>query len=86
MKHLVLYECEKHPYDYEWEESNLADRINGITLQLIACLQSRKFPAYFLPQVDAFRGKDPSCLEFAAKLTWRLQRELLFNSRCLDDL
>ena len=86
MKHLVLYECEKHPYDYEWEEANLADRINGITLQLIACLQSRKFPAYFLPQVDVFRGKDHAHLDFAAKHTWRLQRELIFNSRCLDDL
>ncbi len=85
IKHLLLYECEKHPYDYEWEETNLADRINGITLQLIACLQSRRFPAYFLPQVDAFRGKDPIHLDFAAKQTWRLQRELLFNSRALED-
>jgi hypothetical protein len=86
IKSLVLYECEKHPYDYDWEESNLGDRINGITLQLIACLQSRKFPAYFAPQVDVFRGKDSHYLDYAAKHTWRLQRELLFNPRCLDEL
>ena len=86
MKMLVLYECEKHPFDYEWEEANLGERINGVTLQLIACLQSRRFPAYFLPQVDLFRGKDPRHLDFAAKQTWRLQRELIFNSRCLDEL
>jgi hypothetical protein len=86
MKTLVLFECEKHPFDWEWEDSNLGDRINGITLQLIACLQSRKCPAYFLPQVDMFRGKDPRHLDLAAKQTWRLQRELIFNSRCLDDL
>jgi putative nucleotidyltransferase len=86
MKTLVLYECEKHPYDIEWEESNLCERINGIMLQLIACLQSRKFPAYFLPQVDIFRGKDPRHLDLAAKQTWRLQRELIFNSRCLEEL
>ena len=86
MKTLVLYECEKHPYDYEWEETNMGERINSILLQLIACLQSRKFPAYFTPQVDIFRGKDPRYLDFATKQTWRLQRELMFNPRCLDEL
>lgn len=86
MKSLVLYECEKHPFDWEWEESNLGDRLNGMTLQLIACLQSRRFPAYFSPQVDLFRGKDHRYLDLASKITWKLQRELLFNSRCLDQL
>ena len=86
LKTLVLYECEKHPYEWEWEEGMLGDRINSVTLQLIACLQSRKCPAYFLSQVDMFRGKDPRHLDLGAKLTWHLQRELIFNSRCLDDL
>jgi hypothetical protein len=86
LKTLVLYECEKHPYDYEWEDGMLGDRVNSITLQLIACLQSRKCPAYFLSQVDMFRGKDMRHLDLASKLTWRLQRELIFNSRSLDDL
>ena len=85
MKTLVLFECEKHPYDHEWEEHNMGDRINGITLQLIACLQSRKCPAYFLNQVDMFRGKDARVLDLAAKQTWRLQRELIFNSRFFED-
>jgi hypothetical protein len=86
LKILLLYECEKHPYDYEWEETNLGDRLNGIFLQLIACLQSRKCSAYFLPQVDAFRGKDVRHLECATKQTWCLLRQLMFNPRCLDDL
>jgi hypothetical protein len=86
MKSLLLYECEKHPFDCEWEEATLPDRMNGILLQLIACLQSRRFPAYFIPLVDVFRGKDDQTLDYAAKHTWRLQRQLLFNSRCLDDM
>jgi hypothetical protein len=86
MKTLVLFECEKHPYDHEWEDSNMGDRINGITLQLIACLQSRKCPGYFLNQVDMFRGKDPRVLDLAAKQTWRLQRELIFNSRFFEEI
>jgi putative nucleotidyltransferase len=86
MKTLVLYECEKHPYDTEWTDACLGERINGITLQLIACLQSRKCPAYFMPSVDIFKGKDPMHLDMAAKKAWVLHRELLFNPRCLDNL
>jgi hypothetical protein len=36
---LILYECEKHPREEEWEESCIGDRITGILLQLISCLQ-----------------------------------------------
>jgi putative nucleotidyltransferase len=86
IKNLVLYECEKHPYDSEWEENNLGDRLNGIFLQLIAYLQSRKFPAYFLPNVDIFRGVETHYLDLATKKTWRLQRELMFNSKSMDKL
>jgi hypothetical protein len=86
LKTLFLYECEKHPYDFEWEDVCLGDRLNSITLQLVACLQSRKCPAYFIPSVDMFRGKDTRHLDVGAKLTWRLQRELIFNSKCLDHL
>lgn len=86
LKTLILYECEKHPFDYEWEDNMLGDRLNSVTLQLIACLQSRKCPAYFLGQVDMFRGKDVRHLDLAAKMTWKLQRELLFNPRCFDEL
>lgn len=57
MKTLLLYECEKHPRDSEWEEVCLGDRINGILLQLISCLQCRRCPHYFLPNLDLFRGK-----------------------------
>lgn len=32
MKTLLLYECEKHPREGEWEENCLGDRINGILL------------------------------------------------------
>ena len=36
---LLLYECEKHPRESEWEEGVLGDRIAGILMQLISCLQ-----------------------------------------------
>lgn len=29
LKTLMLYECEKHCNDYEWEDVNLGDRIIG---------------------------------------------------------
>ena len=36
---LVLYECEKHGREEEWEEAHVGDRISGILMQLISCLQ-----------------------------------------------
>merc|ERR1712241_1434432 len=83
---LVLYECEKHPREEDWEDSHIGDRISGILMQLISCLQCRKCPHYFLPSVDLFRGKSPSSLDSAAKLTWGLLRELLTNSSALESL
>ncbi|TMW44572.1 hypothetical protein DOY81_010348, partial [Sarcophaga bullata] len=54
LKNLLLYECEKHPRDFEWDEPCIADRINGIFLQLISCLQYRRCPHYFLAQLGSF--------------------------------
>jgi hypothetical protein len=36
--------------------------------------------------VDLFRGKSTSALDNAAKLAWRLMRELLTNSKALENL
>lgn len=86
MKTLLLYECEKHPREIEWDETCLGDRINGIILQLISCLQCRRCPHYFLPHLDLFKGKSPSGMENAAKQAWRLARELLTNTKSLEKL
>ncbi|CAG0882860.1 unnamed protein product [Darwinula stevensoni] len=86
MKTLLLYECEKHPRELEWDESGLGDRLDGILLQLISCLQCRRCPHYFLPSLDLFKGKSPGSLENAAKQAWRLKRELLTNPRSLEKL
>eukprot|EP00096_Caligus_rogercresseyi_P012696 TRINITY_DN5408_c0_g1_i1.p1 TRINITY_DN5408_c0_g1~~TRINITY_DN5408_c0_g1_i1.p1 ORF type:complete len:366 (-),score=116.55 TRINITY_DN5408_c0_g1_i1:422-1519(-) len=86
MKTLLLFECEKHPREADWEEASLGDRINGILLQLISCLQSKRCPHYFLPALNLFKGRSPTALENAAKQTWRLTRELLINSRALEKL
>ncbi|KAJ1114215.1 hypothetical protein NDU88_002454 [Pleurodeles waltl] len=86
MKTLVSYECEKHPRESDWDESCLGDRLNGILLQLISCLQCRRCPHYFLPNLDLFQGKPHSALENAAKQTWRLAREILTNPKSLEKL
>ena len=86
MKTLLLYECEKHPRESEWEDCCFADRINGILLQLISCLQNRRCPHYFLPSLDLFKGKSTAAMDSAAKQAWRILRELLTNSKCLEKL
>ncbi|PAA76228.1 hypothetical protein BOX15_Mlig014757g1 [Macrostomum lignano] len=86
MKTMLMYECEKHPRDIEWDEACLFDRINGILLQTISCLQNRRCPHFFLPQLDLLRGKSTQSLDEAAKAIWALLRDLLTNSKCLEKL
>jgi len=86
LKTLVLYECEKHPRELEWDESVIGDRITGVLLQLVSCLQCKRCPHYFLPTLDLFKGKSPSAMENASKQVWRLFRELLTNTRALEKL
>ena len=86
LKTLVLYECEKHPRESEWDESVIGDRITGVLLQLVSCLQCKRCPHYFLPTLDLFKGKSPSAMENASKQVWRLLRELLTNTRALEKL
>ncbi|XP_031553579.1 protein mab-21-like 2 [Actinia tenebrosa] len=79
LTNLVLYECEKHPREYEWDEDCLFDRINGVLLQLVSCLQCRKCPHFFLKGVDLFNGKSKTSLDQAAKQVWILARDLTTN-------
>jgi len=86
MQTLMLFECEKHPREDEWEDARLGDRISGILMQLTSCLQCKRCPHFFLPNVDLFRNKSPTLLDNAAKLSWSLLRELLTNSSALENL
>ncbi|KAI6177431.1 Mab-21 domain-containing protein [Aphelenchoides bicaudatus] len=86
IKTLVLYECEKHSSDHEWQDFCLGDRVIGVLLQLVSCLQCRKCPHYFLSNLDLFRGKSPQLLEHSSKVTWNLVRNLLLCDRALENL
>ena len=79
LKTLVLFECEKHPREIEWSEAALLDRINGILLQLVSCLQCRRCPHFFLKGVDLFETKSKQALDSAAKQAWSLAREIATN-------
>ena len=83
IKTLLLYECEKHPLDYEWTDQYLGERINGVLLQLISCLQSRTCPHYFLPSLDLFRGR---ALDNGAKQIWDLMRSIIMDPPSLSCL
>jgi len=83
---LLLNECEKHPLESDWDDGCLGDRVNGILLQLISCLQNRRCPHFFLPGLDLMRERSTSSMDLAAKHAWTLLRELLTNCRSLDKL
>ncbi|EJW88822.1 hypothetical protein WUBG_00270 [Wuchereria bancrofti] len=86
LKTLLLFECEKHYNEYEWEERFIGDRVIGVLLQLVSCLQCRKCPHYFLPQLDLLKGEPAHLLDQSAKITWNLVRQLILNVRALESL
>ncbi|XP_078371615.1 protein mab-21-like 2 [Oculina patagonica] len=83
---LLLYECEKHPREVEWTDDALMDRINGILLQLVSCLQCRKCPHFFLKGVDLFSCKPKQALDSAAKQAWNIARDIATNPGSFDTL
>lgn len=86
MKTLLLYECEKHPREAEWDETSLGERVNGILLQLVSCLQCRRCPHFFVRGVDLFVGKSRDVLDRAAQQTWKITRAITTNPHCVDIL
>ncbi|CAI5445926.1 unnamed protein product [Caenorhabditis angaria] len=86
LKTLVLYECEKHFSDYEWEDNAIGDRIIGVLLQLVSCLQCRRCAHYFLPQLDLLRSKPSHALEHSSKQAWGLVRKLMIDPLALQSL
>ncbi|KAL3309216.1 hypothetical protein Ciccas_012238 [Cichlidogyrus casuarinus] len=77
LKTLVLFECEKHGEEKDWTNLTLPDRINGILLQTISCLQHRRCPHYFIPQLDLFRGRTATSMDATARVVWDLMRTLI---------
>ena len=86
MKTLLLYECEKHPREDEWDETSLGERVNGILLQLVSCLQCRRCPHFFLKGVDLFVGKSREVLNNAAHQAWKLTRAITTNPNSTEIL
>lgn len=83
---LLLFECEKHPRETEWTDESLIDRINGILLQLVSCLQCRRCPHFFLKGVDLFGCKPKQALDMAAKQAWNIARDIATNPGSFDIL
>ncbi|KAF7639551.1 Mab-21 domain-containing protein [Meloidogyne graminicola] len=86
IKNLVLYECEKHCSDNEWHDFCIGDRLIGILLQLVSCLQCRRCPHFFLPQLDLLRGKTTKSLDESARAVWALVRQLMLDVKSLERL
>uniref|UniRef100_A0A183CMQ6 Mab-21 domain-containing protein n=1 Tax=Globodera pallida TaxID=36090 RepID=A0A183CMQ6_GLOPA len=86
VKVLVLYECEKHYHNHEWNDFCLGDRIIGILLQMVNCLQCRRCPNFFLPQLDLLKNRSSKSLDESARAVWALVRQLMLNAKALEQL
>uniref|UniRef100_A0A915D353 Uncharacterized protein n=1 Tax=Ditylenchus dipsaci TaxID=166011 RepID=A0A915D353_9BILA len=71
IKTLVLYECEKHFGDHEWQDFCLSDRVIGVLLQLVSYL---------------LKGNDSRTLDQGARAAWALVRQLMLSVNALETL
>lgn len=86
IKMIVLYECEKHCNDNEWHDFCIGDRLIGILLQIVSCLQCRRCPHFFLPHLDILRGRSSKSMDESAKAVWALVRHLMLDAMALERL
>lgn len=86
MKTILLYECEKHPFEHEWGYDCIQDRLKGIFLQLVSCLQSRCCPHYFIPKINLLDGWPTAVLDMATRQAWRITRQIITNPDQLHQL
>jgi hypothetical protein len=45
LKNILFWECENHPYDYEWQHDQLATRIVSMCYLLVSYIQSNILPS-----------------------------------------
>eukprot|EP00794_Sanderia_malayensis_P007275 gene7275-8086_t len=76
---VFMYVCEKHVKEEFWNTNKLPERINAVLLQLVACLQSRCLPHYYLKGINLLEGKSSRSIKAAVEEMWKYARELCTN-------
>jgi hypothetical protein len=62
LKNILFWECENHPYDYEWTHDQLTTRISSMCYLLVSYIQRGTLPLYFHKEVNLFASKDMEIL------------------------
>ena len=62
LKNILFWECENHPYDYEWTHDQLTTRIRSMCYLLVSYIQRGTLPLYFHKDVNLFASKDMEIL------------------------
>jgi hypothetical protein len=62
LKNILFWECENHPYDYDWQHDQLATRIVSMCYLLVSYIQRGTLPLYFHTGVNLFASKDMEVL------------------------
>ncbi|XP_063447830.1 protein mab-21-like 3 [Mytilus trossulus] len=62
LKNILFWECENHPYDSEWANDKLSERIGSMCYRLIEHIQCDNLPLYFHSGVNLLENKDREVL------------------------
>ena len=62
LKNILFWECEKFPYDSQWNNDMLSTRIESMCYLLTQHIQREHLPLYFHTKVNLFESKDKDVL------------------------
>ena len=84
LKNILFWECENHPYDYDWQHDHLATIIVSMCYLLVSYIQRGRLPLYFHVGVNLFGSKDMEVLhQVERKILDFLQNPQDYMSRTL---
>ena len=82
---IFLYICEKHSDDKSWTREKLPDRINSFLLQLVASVQNRCIPHFYLSNLNLLQTQSTKEMRVALQEAWKLAREFCINSQFFEE-
>ncbi|XP_071177923.1 protein mab-21-like 3 [Mytilus edulis] len=62
LKNILFWECENHPYDSEWDNDKLSERIGSMCYRIIEHIRCGNLPLYFHTGVNLLENKDRDIL------------------------
>lgn len=85
IKTVFMYICEKEMNEISWTNERFPERINSFLLQLVASLQNKCLPHFYLSNVNLLRNRSPKAMRAALREAWKLARDFCTNTKFFEE-